>query len=251
MPTVAWWLARISSIRRARRSGVLPLAIRPSTIGLMRAATCAADRPRSLGRTTSPWLMAMPPTIWARYSPSAMRTRCSSSLAQRSAARHAFGIGGELADGFDIGGEPGKPVGRALLTLEQPRHRMTFHEHPLAHARHGIGQKGVGGGGGLAAELDQLVFGRGAGGGDRHGAPRRAIFRCPKTLRVQCTKEKWLGIRPVLPTGLHPLPYQNCYKINHFTLLSRIAANAARPGHWRDRTDFHALPFTLPSLPPL
>jgi len=58
---------------------VLPLAIRPSTTGLMRAATWAAVNPMSLGRTTSPWLIGMPPTIWARYSPRPMRTRSSSS----------------------------------------------------------------------------------------------------------------------------------------------------------------------------
>ena len=56
-----------------------------STSGVMRAATAAADRPRSAGRTISPWLIGMPPWIWARYSPRPMRT-ISSSISPSSPA---------------------------------------------------------------------------------------------------------------------------------------------------------------------
>ena len=40
----------------------------------------------SAGRTISPWLIGMPPSIWARYSPSPMRTSSSSSSPKRPAA---------------------------------------------------------------------------------------------------------------------------------------------------------------------
>ena len=90
-------------------------------------------------------------------------------LAERAGADHPFGIGGELAHGLHIGGEPGQPVGGALLAIEQAGDRVAFHHHPLAHLGHGIGQQGIEGGGRLAAEFDQLVFGGEAGGSDRHG----------------------------------------------------------------------------------
>ena len=40
-------------------------------------------------------------------------------FAEVAVADHALGIGGELAHRLDIGGEPGQPVGRALLAVEQ------------------------------------------------------------------------------------------------------------------------------------
>ena len=92
-------------------------------------------------------------------------------LAERAVGRHALGVSRKLADRLHIGGEPRKPVGSALLAVEQPGHRMALDKHPLAHARDGVGQQGVDGGGGLADEVDQFVSGGGAGSGDRHGAP--------------------------------------------------------------------------------
>ena len=91
----------------------------PRRAGDTRAPTCSSARPRSPGRTISPWLIGMPPSICARYSPSPMRTSSSSVSPKRCAARHALRIGGKLADRLHIGGEPGQPVRGALLAVEQ------------------------------------------------------------------------------------------------------------------------------------
>ena len=90
-------------------------------------------------------------------------------FAEGAVADHAFRVGGELAHGLHIGGEPGQPVSGALLAIEQAANRMAFHHHPLAHLDDGVGQQGIERGGRLAAEFDQFVFGGGTGGGDRHG----------------------------------------------------------------------------------
>ena len=89
----------------------------------MRAATAAADRPRSAGRTISPWLIGMPPAICARYSPSPIRTSSSSISPSVPSSVHALGVGGELAHRFDVGGKPGEAVGGALLAVEQAADR--------------------------------------------------------------------------------------------------------------------------------
>ena len=75
-----------ASVRRAAR-GAAPYCPRrsaPRPRGVMRAATAAADSPRSDGRTISPWLIGMPPRICARYSPSPMRTSSSSISPSRA-----------------------------------------------------------------------------------------------------------------------------------------------------------------------
>jgi hypothetical protein len=49
---------------------------------------------------------------------------------------------------------------------------------------------------------------------------------------VHCTKEKWLAISRFSPgRGRHPLP--NCYKINHFAVLSLGNAAPTGPGETR------------------
>ena len=114
-------------------------------------------------------------------------------FAQCAVTGHAFGIGGELAYRFDIGGEPGQPVGGALLAIEQAADHMAFHHHPLAHLGHGIGKERLKRRGCRAGKLDQFVFCGGAGNGNRHRVLGRGILECPgylETLRVQCTKAK-------------------------------------------------------------
>ena len=101
----------ISSTSRARLAAVLPEAISASTSPPIRAATAAAVRPRSAGRTISPWLIGMPPWIWARYSPSPMRTSSCSISAKLAAGVHALGVGGKLPHRFDIGRKPGQARG--------------------------------------------------------------------------------------------------------------------------------------------
>ena len=190
---MALWLARISSIRRARRSAVLPLAIKLSTSRLMRAATCAGRK----AEIARPHQLALAHRNAADDLGEIFAERDAHEvfldLAERAGAGHAFGIGGELAHRLDIGGEPGQPVGGALLAIEQAADRLACHHHPLAHLGHGIGQQGIEGGGRLAAEFDQVGFGGGAGGGDGHGILGTGDVCVPaarQTLRVQCTKAK-------------------------------------------------------------
>ena len=136
--------ARISSISRARRSAVLPAAMRPSIHWLDACSTCAGAKPRSVG----PHHLALAHRNAARNlrdifpEPDAdeefLRFRRSVPL-----AGHPFGVGGELTHGLDIGREPGQPMGRALLAIEQPAVDVAFDRHPLAHFRHGIGKQGI------------------------------------------------------------------------------------------------------------
>ena len=114
-------------------------------------------------------------------------------LAERAGRDHPFGIGGELAHGLHIGGEPGQPMGGALLAVEQAAVRLAGDNHPLAHLGHGVGQQGIERGGRLTAEVDQIEFGGGARDGDGHGNLGTGDVCVPaaiKTLRVQCTKAK-------------------------------------------------------------
>ena len=92
-------------------------------------------RPRSPGRTISPWLIGMPPSICARYSPSPMRTSSSSSSPKRAGCAHALRIGGELAERLHIGGKPGQPVRGALLAVEQSGGDPAVAVDPVARPR--------------------------------------------------------------------------------------------------------------------
>ena len=144
------------------------MAISASTSGVMRAATAAADRPRSAGRTISPWLIGMPPWICARYSPRPMRTISSSISVEQPALLHALGIGGELPHRFDIGRKPGEPVRGALLAVEQARRRPALQHHPLAHLGGGVGQQRLGRARRACAKVTRLLLGARASGGLRH-----------------------------------------------------------------------------------
>ena len=64
-------------------------------------------------------------------------------LAERAGGHHPLGIGGELAHGLHIGGEPGEPMRGALFAVEQAGNRMAFNHHLLAHLDHRVGQQGV------------------------------------------------------------------------------------------------------------
>ena len=47
-----------------------------------------------------------------------MRRQQRLGLAEAALAAHPLRIGGDLADGFDIGGEPGEAVDRVLLGFD-------------------------------------------------------------------------------------------------------------------------------------
>ena len=125
--------ARISSTRRARRCAVLPEAISASTAGVTRAATAAAESPTSAGRTISPWLIGMPPRICGEIFAEPDAHDEVFSLAETSGVAHPLGIGGELAHGLDIGREPGEPMGRPLLAIEQAVDEQALDRHAVAH----------------------------------------------------------------------------------------------------------------------
>jgi hypothetical protein len=142
-------------------------------------------------------------------------------LAERAGADHPFGIGGELAHGFHIGGEPGQPMGGTLLAIEQAAVRLACHHHPLAHLGHGICQQGIECRGRLAAEFDQFVFGGRAGGGDGHGilGYRRCLRYRLRQRHYACSAQKQSGLGiGGFPASLHGIALPNSYKINHFTL---------------------------------
>ncbi len=80
-------------------------------------------------------------------------------LAEAAAGVHALRIGRELADRLDIGGEPGKPVGRALLAIEDAADRVGLDADALAHGPHRIRQQPFGHQGGLAGQGDELDAG--------------------------------------------------------------------------------------------
>src|SRR5262249_12548036 len=54
-------------------------------------------------------------------------------LAETAAGVQAIRISGELADRFDIGGEPGEPMRRALLAVERRFVHATVDEHAPTH----------------------------------------------------------------------------------------------------------------------
>jgi len=55
-----------------------------------------------------------------------------------------FGKRRKLANRLDIGRKPGKPVGRALFTVEQAIHDMIVGRHPLADGRHRFSEQRFG-----------------------------------------------------------------------------------------------------------
>jgi hypothetical protein len=55
---------------------------------------------------------------------------------------HALGIGQELAQALDIGGEPGQPMGRSLFAIEHAAHGVAaIDRDALAHRNCGVLQK--------------------------------------------------------------------------------------------------------------
>ena len=101
---------------------------------------------------------------------------------------------------------------------------MALHHHAFAHLGDGVGQQRFERGGRLTAEFDQVVFGGGAGGGDRHRDPRATddndggAGAGAHRLRVQCTKAKRDGLKYRFAARLFGIDNLNCYKINHFAL---------------------------------
>jgi hypothetical protein len=63
-------------------------------------------------------------------------------VAELAAGDHALRIGNKLTHGFDIGREPRKTVGGALLAVEQPVHDVTFDDDPLAQLGGRVLQQG-------------------------------------------------------------------------------------------------------------
>ena len=140
-PTVAPWLARSTrpGARGAPRCCRWRSAPRPPASRARRPAQATGrDRPAAPSRPGSSGCRR---AIWARYSPSPMRTISSSISPKRPAVAHALGIGGKLPHRLDIGRKPGQPMCGALLAVEQPRAGWPSSDHPLAHLRRGVGQQ--------------------------------------------------------------------------------------------------------------
>ena len=101
-----------------------------------------------------------------------MRTRSSSISPKLSAAASRSRIGGELAQRFDIGREPGEAVGGALLAVERARIGLAIPHHLLGDRAAGIGEQAFDGAGGLLQCLDQFAVGGHGRGGKRHSGLR-------------------------------------------------------------------------------
>ncbi len=125
-------------------------------------------------------------------------------LAEQTVGGQPLDIGGKLADRLHVSGKPGEPVRRALLAVEQARHRMALDEHALAHACRGVGQEGVGGRNSLAAELDEVTFG-GAGGGDGHRFS--CIQKVTTGRHYVCTAPKESAMKFADIRGVRPHPH--------------------------------------------
>ena len=77
-------------------------------------------------------------------------------LAEAALLAHPLRIGGKLADRLDIGREPGEPVGRSLLAIEEPLDEMVLDHHALAHGRGCLGKQFLRRARCLARQRDQL-----------------------------------------------------------------------------------------------
>ena len=90
-------------------------------------------------------------------------------LSEGARAGHALGIGGELAHRFDIGGEPGKPMGGALLTVEHAANNPPLNDDAFPDLCRCVGQQGVESSTRLPGKLYQLMVRNLTGSCDRHG----------------------------------------------------------------------------------
>ena len=145
-----------------------------------------------------------------------MRTRVLLELAKRALARHALGIGGELAHRLDISREPGEPVRGALLAVEQPADHAAFDDHPLPHFGDGVAQQGVEGGRGLAREIGQFMVG--ADGRQRSAWNPRHGERLAGDTKRAVHKSKATDDRPFPAQPDAGQFAENCNNINHFAL---------------------------------
>ena len=128
-------IVEVAQQRHQPRAALLVAgAIRLSSGPAMRAATAAALRPRSAGRTNSPWLIGMPPSdLRQEFADARSRPAAPSISLSAPASMSALGKGVDLADALDIGREPGEPMGGALLAVEQPVDGVGLDPDPRAH----------------------------------------------------------------------------------------------------------------------
>ena len=161
------------------------------------------------------------------------------NLAERTALTHPFGVGGELAHGLNIGGEPSQPMGGALLAVEQAAVGLACDNHPLAHFGRGVAEQSIKRACRLVAEVDQIEFSGGSGSGDGHenlgtADVSGADYMKDSTRAVHKSK---VGLElagfPALSASLNA---SNCYKINHFKLSSRGYRSTAPPAIGEPRT---------------
>ena len=86
--------------------------------------------------------------------------------------RKPLRVGRELPQRLDIGREPGKPVGGALLAIERARDRPALAHHPLGDRPACVGEQGIDGVDRLVQRPDQFVVGGRGGCGKRHAGLR-------------------------------------------------------------------------------
>ena len=89
-------------------------------------------------------------------------------LAETAGRAKPLRVGRKLADRLDIGGEPGKPVGGALLLVEQSRVGAAVPHHLFGDGPLRVAKQRLGGVGRLRKRRDQLVFGGLGRCGKRH-----------------------------------------------------------------------------------
>ena len=89
-------------------------------------------------------------------------------LAEPPLAAQPLRIGGELAHGLDVGGEPREPVRGALLAIEDAARHLAGWRDQLAHRALGIRQQSFQDRGRLAAHFDEVAGRVRASGGQGH-----------------------------------------------------------------------------------
>ena len=105
-------------------------------------------------------------------------------FAQRAGVMGALGKGGHLTDAFDIGGEPGQPVGGALLALEQPLDGVGVDSDARTHGRRRVPQDRFRGQRRLAGKSQEFEPGIAPGCLRQHRDPPRRYFQRLSTSHV-------------------------------------------------------------------
>ena len=102
-------------------------------------------------------------------------------FAEIPGGREPLHVGRELAQRLDIGREPGKAVGGALLAIERARNGAAVAHHPLGNRPARVGEQRLDGVDRLVQRRDQFVLGGLGGCGKRHNRAPMTLFGRSRT----------------------------------------------------------------------